>query len=108
MKLQPFLRAMLLCLSVPASHGFVSQHPQERSLTMILGATRPLERKAFGAQLLAFLPAITIIPNVARADVSDGTQLPQGAQQFQKVLRLKSDIPVSTTTVCHESTQKLD
>ena len=31
----------------------------------------------------------------AYADVSDGTSLPQGAQQFARVIRLKSDLNVS-------------
>ena len=31
----------------------------------------------------------------AYADVSDGTSLPQGAQQFARVIRLKSDLVVS-------------
>jgi len=56
---------------------------------------QPLDRKSFGAKLLAVVPIVSLLPEIAKADVSDGTMLPQGAQQFQKALRLKTDIPVS-------------
>ena len=37
--------------------------------------------------------------NIAYADVSDGTTLPQGAQQFSRIIRLKTDIGVRTYSV---------
>jgi hypothetical protein len=53
-----------------------------------------LSRKEFGAQVLAFVPAISLFPGISRADVSDGNTLPEGAQQFSRALRLKTDIQV--------------
>ena len=40
--------------------------------------------------------AATILstPQAAFADVSDGNTLPQGAQQFSRVIRVKSDLKV--------------
>ena len=35
-----------------------------------------------------------LAPRFSRADVSDGTSLPQGAEQFSRVIRLKSDLKV--------------
>lgn len=61
-------------------------------------AAAALNRQEFGAQILALAVPATLgvlaFPDVARADVSDGTSLPQGAQQFARVLRLKTDIQV--------------
>jgi hypothetical protein len=57
-------------------------------------AMEKLSRKEFGAQILAFVPAVALFPGNCRADVSDGTTLPEGAQQFSRALRLKTDIQV--------------
>jgi hypothetical protein len=57
-------------------------------------AMEKLSRKEFGAQVLAFVPAVALFPGNALADVSDGTTLPEGAQQFSRALRLKTDIQV--------------
>ena len=89
------LFAFLLSLAVvPDSYAFVpATHARDGQVSLTAVGATPMDRKAFGAQILAILPAITVLPGIARADVSDGTALPQGAQQFQKVLRLKADIP---------------
>lgn len=39
----------------------------------------------------------TTATDIAVADVSDGTSLPDGAQQFARIVRLKSDLTVSKT-----------
>ena len=79
----------LVCALLPGGSAF---SPQARP-TM----DRPplLDRQAFGRQLLGGA-LLAFWPKIARADVSDGTSLPQGAQQFQKVLRIRADIPVSS------------
>lgn len=43
----------------------------------------------------AVIASTSLLPLPAFADVSDGTSLPQGAQQFSRVVRLKTDIIVS-------------
>jgi hypothetical protein len=50
-----------------------------------------LERAA-GASLAAAVALWPASPREARADVSDGNQLPQGAAQFARVLRLSQDL----------------
>jgi hypothetical protein len=59
--------------------------------------TTSLDRKAFGQRVLGEIAAVCVLcpTSIAHADVSDGTSLPKGAQQFQKVLRIRNDIPVS-------------
>lgn len=43
----------------------------------------------------AMLPAVLVAgASPSRADVSDGNALPQGAQQFARVLKLKTDLKV--------------
>lgn len=56
-------------------------------------ASGPVSRNAFFGQAAA---AVTVVaaPQLANADVSDGTSLPPGMQQFQRILRLRSDIKV--------------
>jgi hypothetical protein len=53
-------------------------------------------RQAFHRVLLPSLvglgSSLYLGPSVARADVSDGNQLPQGAAQFARVVRLSSDL----------------
>lgn len=39
--------------------------------------------------------SMILVPRVAKADVSDGNSLPQGAAQFARVVRLQSDLKVS-------------
>ena len=91
---QTSLTALLLTLGITGSFALSPSVERRRSSTAIGG--QPLDRKSFGAQILAVVPTLSLLPEIAKGDVSDGTMLPQGAQQFQKALRLKSDIPVST------------
>eukprot|EP00977_Amphora_coffeiformis_P020165 scaffold7970_cov187-Amphora_coffeaeformis.AAC.3 len=85
------LTVLLLSLGISGSFAFSPSAQSRRSGTAIGG--QPLDRKSFGAQILAVVPTISLLPEIVKADVSDGTNLPQGAQQFQKALRLKTDIP---------------
>lgn len=90
------LFAVLLSLAVaPGSHSFVVPTTTDRPSSLTAVGSTPTDRRAFGAQIIAILPAVAVMPDIARADISDGTALPKGAEQFQKVLRLKADIPVS-------------
>ena len=43
----------------------------------------------------------SVIPTPALAEVSQGSSLPDGAQQFKRLINLKSDIPVSSIKVDH-------
>lgn len=43
--------------------------------------------------------SVTFMPSSASADVSSGTALPQGAAQFNRVVRVKSDLTVRTKAV---------
>jgi len=50
---------------------------------------RSLLTKTVSASFIGILP---LLPERAFADVSDGTALPQGAAQFSRILRTKSDL----------------
>lgn len=94
---QALLIGLLLSVGFSGSYSFARLTQTHRLATEIGG--QPLNRKSFGVQLLTAVPIIALLPEIAKADVSDGTMLPQGAQQFQKALRLRTDISVSTTSV---------
>jgi hypothetical protein len=104
MKLSPFT---LLLLFVPTSAAFLAP-----SFLKTKGCSSDIARMAnsddfFSSSrsseisrqdalrnLMGIAGALAFAPSVARADVSDGNQLPQGAQQFSRVLRLKTDLQV--------------
>jgi hypothetical protein len=104
MKLSPF---PLLLLFVPTTEAFVAP-----SFLQTKGCSSTITRMAdsedfFSSNrsseisrqdalrnLMGIAGALAFAPAVARADVSDGNQLPQGAQQFARVLRLKTDLQV--------------
>ena len=78
-------------LLAPVSTAFVVA-PNSRSTTSLSMVRGETSRR----QLLQFTAGALLVgaPSIARADVSDGNTLPQGALQFNRVIRLKRDIKV--------------
>jgi len=70
----------------------MSSHRQLKSgcliayLTRQEAATVDIQRRTMFSMAAS---ALLVLPQVARADISDGTSLPKGAQQFNRVVRLK-------------------
>jgi hypothetical protein len=96
----------LLLLFVPSSAAFLAPSvlktkgcntiTRMANLEDFLSPSRSSEisRQDALRNLMGIAGALAFAPSVARADVSDGNQLPQGAQQFARVLRLKTDLQV--------------
>ena len=89
------LSIALLLLSAFAASGFtLSQQQTDRSTATTLAAGR---RDFFnqGAASFAAVGATIVTGSLpALADVSDGNALPQGAQQFSRLIRVKGDLKV--------------
>lgn len=84
-----------LALAQPVA-SFVSTSTREHSSTTALGmSTNDVSRKAFLGGLIGSIASLSILPQEAAADVSDGNVLPNGVQQFARSVRLKSEIMVS-------------
>ena len=54
----------------------------------------PSRRELLRNIVVGTAAAALLAPSIVRADVSDGTSLPQGVAQFSRVLRLKNDLKV--------------
>jgi hypothetical protein len=104
MKLSPIT---LLLLFVPTSAAFLAPSVLQTkgcssAITRMADSndffcssrSSEISRKDALRNLMGIAGALAFAPSVARADVSDGNQLPQGAQQFARVLRLKTDLQV--------------
>jgi len=75
---------------LPASAAFSVGGPQANPQKSIDGVIdRRQSLAGIGASIFG---AAVFSPSVARADVSEGNALPQGAAQFARVVRLQSDI----------------
>jgi hypothetical protein len=61
------------------------------TLLGVSGSNQISRQKAL-RNLLGIAGALFVAPSAAKADVSDGTSLPEGAAQFSRVLRLKTDL----------------
>ena len=73
--------------------------PKAKSSITILHSPN-LNRRQMVKQIISVLSVPVILSRASRpvfADVSDGDALPQGAAQFQRVLRAKSDLLVRFT-----------
>jgi hypothetical protein len=107
------LQCLFLSLLLPLAHTFgildvIVQRAAGRSHERIgSGLTKVEEgseavvlsrrRQLVGAAVL--LPFIAAGTPPARADVSDGNVLPKGAQQFARVVKLKTDLKVPVQNV---------
>ena len=97
-----FLLMLLSSSSSPAVEAFssmVHQQPTtvttktQRSQTHLLAASR---RDILSVGVSAALSlAVAGSPLPASADISEGNTLPQGAQQFSRLIRVKADLKVS-------------
>lgn len=87
-----FLRTLLLVASVSAFSS--QQTSQWRWDAKLAAISDESTRRSFLATTVS-TAILTSFSRAAFADVSDGNQLPPGAAQFAKVVRIKSDIPVS-------------
>jgi hypothetical protein len=103
MKLSPFT---LLLLFVPITASFVAPSSiktkgcssaltrMANSEDFFSSSRSEISRQDALRNLMGIAGALAFAPSVARADVSDGNRLPEGAIQFQRVLRLKTDLKV--------------
>jgi hypothetical protein len=101
------LSLALLLLSVPTSAAFIapgflktkgcSSHVTRMADSEDFSSpSRSFEisRQDVLRNLMGIAGALAIAPSVARADVADGNQLPEGAARFNRVLRVKTDLQV--------------
>jgi hypothetical protein len=104
-KLSPFT---LLLLFVPTSAAFVApsflktkgcssaitRMADSEDFFSSSRSSAEISRQDALRNLMGIAGALAFAPSVARADVSDGNRLPEGAAQFSRVLRLKTDLQV--------------
>jgi hypothetical protein len=64
----------------------MAKHPEDDGARWMLFGRRQILRVVAGAAAL--------LPTASFADVSDGTSLPEGAAQFNRVIRMKRDLQV--------------
>jgi hypothetical protein len=83
-----FLSGQIPLSAAPASLQVDSGGPP-RKVTALNSHNRRnfLTKSVFSAGAL-------LLPTVARADVADGTALPDGAAQFQRIVRMQQDLEV--------------
>jgi hypothetical protein len=90
------MRALSLFLFVPFLALVASFSPsvlRARSLTQL--SLESSRRQALGG-FVGFVASVGSAP--AWADIYDGNQLPQGAAQFSRLLKVKTDISASART----------
>lgn len=88
---------LCLFLLLTEASSFVLQRSSSSSSTALQlekYSSDGVSRQEMLRTLTGVLGAIAL-PKAARADVADGNQLPKGAEQFNRVLRLKKDLKVS-------------
>lgn len=103
-KLSPFT---LLLLFVPTSASFLAPSSLKTkgcssAITRMADSedffsssrSSEISRQDALRNLMGIAGALAFAPSVARADVSDGNSLPEGAARFSRVLRLKTDLQV--------------
>jgi hypothetical protein len=88
------LVALLLAVLQESSQAFTPQtFSRQRAVASVEEAYSTSNRREVLTSVFTVGAAILFHPQLANADVSDGNELPQGAAQFSRVLRLKSDLP---------------
>jgi hypothetical protein len=100
-----FLPSVLLANIVHISNGFAVLSPAKLPLQSALTAIS--RRQVVVETIKQFTPAAVLLGTSSlpvRADVSDGNALPQGAQQFARVLRLKTNLKVRIVFVRRDLT----
>lgn len=115
--LKPLLVSHALLAATYSSEAFSLSGTRGTVQTSALSAVRINEEDSLAAQdnrrrmlkacgLALLTPAI--VPRQALADVSDGNALPQGAAQFQRVIRAKSDMIVSCKQLAESTNFSID
>ena len=77
-----------------------SSHTKSRRTLLLLTNSQShdghISRRHLFEVVSLLMPAVLVVSaSPARADVWDGNALPQGAQQFSRVIKLKTDLKVS-------------
>jgi len=86
----------LLLATLGASHAFTTSSQSQNTRNVVLSALRDEQsRRTFVSAAAIAVGASTLFTRPAFSDVSDGNTLPQGAAQFSRVLKVKSDLKVS-------------